>query len=80
MRIDDESTYREGVVLDRPIKKGDGSFVNIGLRKEIQVDKHLQAGTRVTVKLQSSSQGKNIFICFLAIPVYVVNHLDRNIF
>ena len=33
MRIDDESDYREGIVLDRPIKQGKGSLVNCGMRK-----------------------------------------------
>ncbi|CAI9613577.1 unnamed protein product [Staurois parvus] len=33
MRIDEESDYREGVVLDRPTKPGKGSFVNCGMRK-----------------------------------------------
>eukprot|EP00794_Sanderia_malayensis_P015660 gene15660-17240_t len=54
MRIDDICTYREGVVLDRPVKKGGGSYVNVGLRKEIQVDKHLKPNTRVTVKLEDA--------------------------
>ncbi|KAM9324322.1 uncharacterized protein PAF06_000347 [Gastrophryne carolinensis] len=51
MRIDEESDYREGVVLDRPSKPGKGSFVNCGMRKEVQIDKQLQAGLRVTVQL-----------------------------
>ena len=35
MRIDDEAKYREGVVLDRPmkLKAQGGSYVNAGLRK-----------------------------------------------
>lgn len=33
MRIDDESDYREGIVLDRPLKPGKGSLVNCGMRK-----------------------------------------------
>lgn len=33
MRIDDESDYREGIVLDRPAKQGKGSLVNCGMRK-----------------------------------------------
>lgn len=32
MRVDDDCSYREGVVTDRPIKKGAGSFVDIGKR------------------------------------------------
>lgn len=33
MRMDDESNYREGIVLDRPAKQGKGSLVNCGMRK-----------------------------------------------
>ncbi|MEE6505597.1 hypothetical protein FKM82_005573 [Ascaphus truei] len=51
VRIDEESEYREGVVLDRPTKSGKGSFVNCGMRKEVQIDKQLQSGIRVTVRL-----------------------------
>ncbi|NXX82599.1 CI114 methyltransferase, partial [Urocolius indicus] len=52
MRMDEDSEYREGVVLDRPMKPGKGSFVNCGMRKEVQIDRHLQPGLRVTVRLQ----------------------------
>ncbi|XP_063209496.1 uncharacterized protein LOC134523914 [Chroicocephalus ridibundus] len=52
MRVDEDSEYREGVVLDRPTKPGRGSFVNCGMRKEVQIDKQLNAGLRVTVRLE----------------------------
>ncbi|KAL7980864.1 hypothetical protein Chor_002018 [Crotalus horridus] len=51
VRMDEESEYREGVVLDRPTRPGRGSFVNCGMRKEVQIDKQLEAGLRVTVRL-----------------------------
>uniref|UniRef100_A0A8C7E605 SPOUT domain containing methyltransferase 1 n=1 Tax=Naja naja TaxID=35670 RepID=A0A8C7E605_NAJNA len=35
VRMDEESEYREGVVLARPSKPGRGSFVNCGMRKVI---------------------------------------------
>lgn len=54
MRVDDESAYREGLVVDRPVKKGQGSYVNAGLRKEVQVDRNLKAGIRVTVRIDST--------------------------
>ena len=57
MRIDDKSLYREGLVVDRPVRKGQGSYVNAGLRKEVQVDRNLKAGIRVTVKLESEGKG-----------------------
>lgn len=63
MRIDDEFKYREGVVLNRPPKtKGKGgSYVNAGMRKDVQIDKTLVPGVRVTIELQSTekSGGKN---------------------
>ena len=51
MKIDDDAPFREGVVLNRPVKVGGGSFVNAGMRKEVRIDKALKPGLRVTVKL-----------------------------
>ncbi|CAG9818380.1 unnamed protein product [Phaedon cochleariae] len=47
----EEFQFREGVVLNKPSKTGQGSFVNIGLLKEVHVDKLLTPGVRCTVKL-----------------------------
>ena len=33
MRVDEESEYREGIILDRPSKPGKGSLVNCGMWK-----------------------------------------------
>ena len=33
MRTSEDSLFREGVVLDKPVKPGKGSFVNVGLLK-----------------------------------------------
>ncbi|XP_073680612.1 putative methyltransferase C9orf114 homolog [Garra rufa] len=54
MRIDEEAEFREGVVLDKPCKPGKGSFVNCGMRKDVQIDKQLQPGLRVTVQLNKN--------------------------
>uniref|UniRef100_A0A4W6D7H7 28S rRNA (uridine-N(3))-methyltransferase n=1 Tax=Lates calcarifer TaxID=8187 RepID=A0A4W6D7H7_LATCA len=54
MRIDEESEYREGIVLDRPTKQGKGSLVNCGMRKDVRIDKQLQSGLRVTVQLNKT--------------------------
>uniref|UniRef100_UPI00398E7458 putative methyltransferase C9orf114 homolog isoform X1 n=2 Tax=Pristiophorus japonicus TaxID=55135 RepID=UPI00398E7458 len=59
MRIDEESPYREGVVVDRPFKPQKGSYVNCGMRKEIQIDRQLQAGLRVTVRLHKSENSES---------------------
>ena len=58
MRMDDMEPYREGVVLDRPVKEGRGSFVNAGMRKEVMIDKHLKPGIRVTVQMDTVDPGK----------------------
>uniref|UniRef100_A0A3Q0QXD3 28S rRNA (uridine-N(3))-methyltransferase n=1 Tax=Amphilophus citrinellus TaxID=61819 RepID=A0A3Q0QXD3_AMPCI len=54
MRIDEESEYREGVVVNRPTKQQKGSFVDCGMRREVQIDKQLQPGLRVTVQLRKT--------------------------
>ena len=33
VRQDEWSEYREGIVLDRPVKSGKGSYANVGMRK-----------------------------------------------
>ena len=56
LRVDDISDYREGVVVERPIKEGRGSYIYIGLHREVQIQEHLQSNVRVTVKFDSSQQ------------------------
>jgi len=51
LRINEYCRYREGVIVKRPTKAGQGSWANIGLPKDCQVDLLLEEGTRVTVKL-----------------------------
>eukprot|EP00752_Nemacystus_decipiens_P003696 g3406.t1 len=58
MRADDLCPFREGVVLDKTIKKGAGSFVDIGKRKEARIDRPLDPGVRVTVKLDKGDPCK----------------------
>jgi len=55
MSQSDRAEYREGVVLNKPVKEGRGSFVNVGLSKEAQIDRQLDAGLRVTVKMKQPS-------------------------
>jgi len=57
MSQSDEADYREGVVLNKPVKEGRGSFINAGLPKDVQIDRHLDAGLRVTVKMKPSVDG-----------------------
>lgn len=58
LKQQDESLYREGVVLNKPHKNG--SFVNIGLRYDAHVDRSLQPNVRVTVKLTKTDNPKKI--------------------
>ncbi|KAJ9083061.1 hypothetical protein DSO57_1038443 [Entomophthora muscae] len=51
LRATEASRYREGIVMKKPIKAGQGSFVSCGLRKDVAIDKCLKPGTRVTVEL-----------------------------
>ena len=49
-----------GVILDKPVKQGGGSYCDVGLTfagstKEIRVDKTLKPGLRVTVKMLEKS-------------------------
>ena len=55
MRAEDDSEFREGVTLKKPVKDGKGSFVDVGQKKEWQVDKHLQPGIRVTVRREQAT-------------------------
>jgi len=64
MKVDENVPYREGVVVDRPVKKGSGSFVNVGMRKEVRIDKTLKPGVRVTVKMGDTSN-PGVFIMLL---------------
>jgi len=60
LRIDEWCQYREGCVLNRPVKDGNGSWVNIGLYKECKVDQTLEDKTRVTVKLKETNFDQKI--------------------
>lgn len=53
--------FREGVVLNKPTKNGEGSYINVGLLKEVHADKSLTPGLRCTVKLSAfNSQNKKL--------------------
>ncbi|XP_028664882.2 putative methyltransferase C9orf114 homolog [Erpetoichthys calabaricus] len=59
MRIDEDAEFREGVVLQRPSKSGKGSYVNCGMYKEVQIDRQLQAGLRVTVQMNKTHNSES---------------------
>lgn len=60
VRATEWSLYREGVIINRPSKDGKGSWANIGIYKDCQVDLNLQEGTRVTVKLDQTGFSESI--------------------
>lgn len=62
MRASDRLPFREGVVVNRPVKEGRGSLVNVGLQKDVQIDKRLKPGTRVTVKITYKERGERYVI------------------
>ncbi|GLH08467.1 Putative methyltransferase [Gryllus bimaculatus] len=47
----------EGVVSNQPTKQGRGSLVNVGLTRDVLIDRQLEAGLRVTVKLLPPKEG-----------------------
>jgi len=61
MRANEKAPFREGVVLKRPVKKGRGSFVDCGIDKEVQLDREITAGTRVTVRMESYDTGSKYY-------------------
>ncbi|KFM67328.1 hypothetical protein X975_04935, partial [Stegodyphus mimosarum] len=58
LRVDDESPYREGIILNKPVKEGKGSYAYIGLKKTAIVDKIIEPNVRVTVKLDKEQTSK----------------------
>jgi len=50
-------------VLDRPSKDKNGSWVDIGLNKQLILDKKIYAGTRVTVKINEQYLERNNAKC-----------------
>ncbi|KAF1329481.1 hypothetical protein FI667_g5774, partial [Globisporangium splendens] len=56
LRSNEWSVYREGVVVDRPLKDKEGSHVHVGLQREVVVDKRIQTGIRVTVKIDAATK------------------------
>ena len=60
MRATEWYQYREGVVINRPSKDNKGSWVNIGIYKDCQINIALQEGTRVTVKLDQTKFDDNL--------------------
>ena len=54
LKVSEWCKYREGVIIRRPVKENRGSWADIGLNKNCQVNLMLQENTRVTVKLNEN--------------------------
>ncbi|XP_072015154.1 putative methyltransferase C9orf114 [Amphiura filiformis] len=68
MRADALSSYREGVVLKKQIAVGKGSYVDVGKTKEVQIDKQLQPGLRVTVRMNEGAETSEFKHCKVVPP------------
>ncbi len=53
LKADEILEFREGVVIDRPVKSGSGSWVEIGLKQQAKIDYLLPPKTRVTLRLNN---------------------------
>ncbi|CAM6082943.1 unnamed protein product [Calypogeia fissa] len=54
LRKNEWLSYREGVVLEKTVEDGNGSYVNVGLAKDVIISEKLKPSTRVTVEMGSS--------------------------
>ena len=79
MSQSDEAEYREGVVLNKPVREGRGSFVNVGLPKEVEIDRHLEPGLRVTVKMKPAVEGmcSNTQAIAVLLHSVIINHVSE---
>ncbi|CAH0382601.1 unnamed protein product [Bemisia tabaci] len=60
LRANDESLFREGIVSKCPPKPNVGSYVSVGLPKDVLVDKILEPSLRVTVRLEPNDRGAKL--------------------
>ncbi|KAL4468345.1 hypothetical protein ABPG72_010746 [Tetrahymena utriculariae] len=51
LKSDQYCPYREGVVMNRPTKENEGSWVEIGLKKQAKIPYKLVTNTRVTLRI-----------------------------
>lgn len=75
LRQQNSFQYREGVVIEKAAKAG-RSYVNAGLLHDVLIDRALQPGIRVTLKLDSPDQGKYSPILLDSVMQHVVNELQ----
>ncbi|KAG7308064.1 hypothetical protein JYU34_006706 [Plutella xylostella] len=57
LRTSNDFRFREGITMNKKVKPGRGSQVNVGLMQDVSTDKLLNPGIRVTVKLFPVAEG-----------------------
>lgn len=57
LRSTNDFKFREGITMNKNVKPGRGSQVNVGLLQDVSTDKHLNPGLRVTVKMLPTIEG-----------------------
>ncbi|CAH0605854.1 unnamed protein product [Chrysodeixis includens] len=57
LRMSNDFQFREGITMNKKVKPGRGSQVNVGLLQDISTDKLLNPGIRVTVKMLPTQEG-----------------------
>ncbi|KAM3582697.1 hypothetical protein VKS41_005338 [Umbelopsis sp. WA50703] len=57
-QLDEKTKYREGVTVSKPVKEGRGSWVDVGLRNHVQIDRVLKPKVRVTVEMTEDGEQK----------------------
>ncbi|XP_068630968.1 putative methyltransferase C9orf114 [Battus philenor] len=57
LRMSNDFKFREGITMNKKVKPGRGSQVNVGLLQDVSTDKLLNAGIRVTVRMLPVAEG-----------------------
>lgn len=57
LRMSNDFQFREGITMNKKVKPGKGSQVNVGLLQDISTDKLLNPGIRVTVRMLPTQEG-----------------------
>ncbi|KAJ2952250.1 hypothetical protein O0L34_g4527 [Tuta absoluta] len=57
LRQSNDFQFREGITMNKKVKPGRGSQVNVGLLQDVSTDKLLNPGIRVTVKMLPAPEG-----------------------
>lgn len=56
LRMTNDFKFREGITMNKKVKPGKGSQVNVGLLQDVSTDKLLNPGIRVTVRMLPPSE------------------------